>query len=193
MVALRPTLRPGSPARCALCHDDLVEAAAPCPGCRTLVHAECGAGRPCPTLGCPRGRQARGYRWFAATRPWSSRWLLIADLVVYAAAAAFLLALGAEATTPRMGQSDAARRERARADFRVLHEAAEWFQKARGRSPVEFDDLAGFLKEHPPIDPWGQPYLLLPRPDGVEFFCLGPDGRAGGDDDLHSRPRLPTR
>lgn len=184
--------QPGTvPVRCALCHDALGELPPPCPGCRTLVHAECAAGRPCPTLGCPRRLRARA-RVFASP-PRDSRWLLAADLVVYAAAAAFLLALGAEATTPRMGQSDAARRERARADFRVLHEAAEWFQKARGRSPVEFDDLAGFLKEHPPIDPWGQPYLLLPRPDGVEFFCLGPDGRAGGDDDLHSRPRLPTR
>jgi hypothetical protein len=46
--------------RCALCHEAFGDAPpTPCPGCQTLLHADCAArlGR-CPTLGCARGATA---------------------------------------------------------------------------------------------------------------------------------------
>jgi len=40
--------------RCAICHDDALGGALPCPECRTLVHSECQLASMFPTLGCTR-------------------------------------------------------------------------------------------------------------------------------------------
>lgn len=53
------TAREGVTPRCAICHDDALEGPLLCPECRTIVHAECRVGLPCPTLGCPHGPRPR--------------------------------------------------------------------------------------------------------------------------------------
>jgi general secretion pathway protein G len=45
-----------------------------------------------------------------------------------------------------------------------------------------------YLKKGVPLDPWGNPYSYeypgKNNPDGYDLMSMGPDGRAGGDDDL---------
>lgn len=52
-----PRARPAGNVRCAVCHGAAIDAL-PCPGCRTVVHADCRTdlGR-CPTLGCGAARE----------------------------------------------------------------------------------------------------------------------------------------
>ena len=45
-----------------------------------------------------------------------------------------------------------------------------------------------YLKQGIPLDPWGNPYVYnFPgknNPKGYDLMSMGPDGRAGGDDDI---------
>ena len=45
-----------------------------------------------------------------------------------------------------------------------------------------------YLKQSIPLDPWGNPYIYsFPgknNPKGYDLMSVGPDGRAGGDDDI---------
>lgn len=45
-----------------------------------------------------------------------------------------------------------------------------------------------YLKKGIPLDPWGNPYVYnypgRNNPGGYDLMSMGPDGRAGGDDDV---------
>lgn len=45
-----------------------------------------------------------------------------------------------------------------------------------------------YLKKGIPLDPWGNPYTYSypgrNNPSGYDLMSVGPDGRAGGDDDI---------
>ncbi len=45
-----------------------------------------------------------------------------------------------------------------------------------------------YLKKGVPLDPWGNPYAYSypgrNNPAGYDLMSMGPDGRAGGDDDI---------
>jgi general secretion pathway protein G len=45
-----------------------------------------------------------------------------------------------------------------------------------------------YLKKGIPLDPWGNPYIYTypgkNNPRGYDLMSTGPDGRAGGDDDI---------
>lgn len=65
-MKLRPSVAK-SEQRCAYCHDEegALEA---CPGCGTLLHAECAA-EGCPTLGCTRRQARRFAAWVPPVAP----------------------------------------------------------------------------------------------------------------------------
>ena len=55
--------------------------------------------------------------------------------------------------------------------------------------PNNADDWRGpYLKKSIPLDPWGNPYLYeypsKHNESGYDLSSWGPDGRAGGDDDI---------
>lgn len=179
--------RSSGPLRCALCHDALGERPLPCPGCRTLVHADCRAGGPCPTLGCAHASAARRIE----VEPWEPspcrRWTrAVAALLAAAALSGLCLVV---AVINVMGTSNVTRVQPVRADMRALADAADLFKISRGAYPERWDELrdGGFLRESPPLDPWGNPYVLLPHERGVAFVSPGCDGELGTDDDLDSR------
>ncbi|MCO5166081.1 MAG: type II secretion system protein GspG [Planctomycetes bacterium] len=176
----------GVPVRCALCHDAFATFPPPCPGCRTLVHADCRAGVACPTLGCPQGRAGR-----AVVEPWQPRaprrrrWW--PGVLIGAALGGWCLAV---VLVNVVATSITCHVERERADFRALHDAADLFRIDRGRCPERMDELRDHLRECPPLDPWGNPYALQPHARGVAFVSPGPDGALGTEDDLHSHDVL---
>ena len=47
-----------------------------------------------------------------------------------------------------------------------------------------------YLKKGIPADPWGNPYVYSypgkNNPDGYDIMSMGPDGRAGGGDDINN-------
>ena len=47
-----------------------------------------------------------------------------------------------------------------------------------------------YLKKGIPLDPWGNPYVYnypgRNNPSGYDLMSMGPDGRAGGDDDINN-------
>ena len=47
-----------------------------------------------------------------------------------------------------------------------------------------------YLKKGVPLDPWGNPYIYTypgkNNPRGYDLMSTGPDGRAGGDDDINN-------
>ncbi len=47
-----------------------------------------------------------------------------------------------------------------------------------------------YLKKGVPLDPWGNPYIYTypgkNNPRGYDLLSTGPDGRAGGDDDINN-------
>jgi hypothetical protein len=105
--------------------------------------------------------------------------LAVAGLVVSAITLTFVL-------RPTMDDLPSARRERARADLQVIVSAARLFRADVGRWPIGIDELwigrRGYLAERRPLDPWSNPYVLLPRGTTIEAISYGPDGAPGLDD-----------
>lgn len=129
------TLCEGVVPRCAICHDDVLDGAVLCAGCRTLVHVEC-RGERCPTLGCT---QRKAVALPAVTTiPFFERQILpgIAGWRVLVSA---IVLLFAHVTVGVMGQGHTARVERMKADMRAIGDALE----------------------APPLDPWGNESVLV--------------------------------
>lgn len=182
--------RESGAARCAICHDDALDGPLVCPGCQTVVHAECRVGLPCPTLGCVHGPAPRRARVVVLRPPpWSALVAAARGIpreLALAAVVALLLTGAAVAAHVAEPPRRACMQGHARADLATLADAAALFRIARGHWPDTIDELvaAGVLKELPGPDPWGNPYLLVRRPVGVEFLSRGADGALGGGDDL---------
>jgi hypothetical protein len=78
----------------------------------------------------------------------------------------------------------------ARWKCKEYHDAALLWAKVRGELPARLEDMQAPLRpgepEFQPVvdDPWRNPYVL--EHDGTELRvrCVGPDGRAGTDDDV---------
>jgi hypothetical protein len=176
-VALMP--RADSTPRCAICHDVVMEGPLQCPGCATLVHAECRVGVPCPTLGCVHA--PRSGRLLVVPPPTRAT-RLRESLERHRRAGAVVLAtvLGAVAYTCVSSTPIGSHRARVQADQRQILDAAEMFRLARGRRPATVDELIGPYLGRLPLDPWGEPYIL----DGRRVLCTGPDTLRGGGDDV---------
>lgn len=170
--------RADSTPRCAICHDAVVEGPLQCPGCATLVHAECRVAVPCPTLGCVHAAK-------------SGRLLLLPPPTHVARlrdsferhrrvlALAVAVVLGAVAYGFVSSSTSDAQVARVQADQRLILDAAAMFRLARGRWPATVDELIGPYLETVPLDPWGEAYIL----DGRRVLCTGPDTVRGGNDD----------
>lgn len=91
---------------------------------------------------------------------------------------------------------------RPKADLRAIGNALDVFKIDTGHYPERLDSLwvrptdvrswrGPYLKEYPPVDPWGAEYLYVRAGErNFEVFSFGADGRPGGveeDADLSSR------
>lgn len=105
--------------------------------------------------------------------------------------------LAAVVTVNVMGQGHTARVERVRADMKAIGDACDLFKIACGTYPQNLQELwerpssnaarkwAGpYLKEYPPLDPWGNEYVYNFAGSGqYEIISYGADGAPGGVDE----------
>ncbi len=97
-----------------------------------------------------------------------------------------------------LGQSDKAQIQTAEIQVRNIYDAVKSYMvQNRNRIPTWEDmlqrDERGFQffeSEEPPLDPWGNDYLIETDPEferQVLVVCWGPDGNADTEDDITSR------
>ena len=99
------------------------------------------------------------------------------------------------------GKSEAARVTAAQTDIRAgIKSALDQFEIDNGYYPKSLNDLLqqpnGVKNWHGPyfdppqlpVDPWGNPYVYVApgrhNPNGYDLSSVGPDGKAGTDDDI---------
>ncbi len=101
---------------------------------------------------------------------------------------------------PRLaGRSEQAKFTAAQTQIASLESATDAFEVDNGRYPRSLEELitppsdtpnwrGPYLKKAVPPDPWGNPYVYeFPgrrNPLGYDLYSVGPDGRAGGEDDI---------
>lgn len=165
MIDVKLTPCEGVVARCAICHDDAPEQALVCPGCGTLVHAECPGRGGCPTLGCP--QRSRPDQPLECKERWTFRRALLPWFVLGVVG----LLLWSSLTVNVMTPGYTSRLLRVQADMHA------------------FDDA--YPMEPVPRDPWGHEYVYFYNsPRHCVVLSLGADGKPGGegeDADLSSR------
>ncbi len=173
-----------SATRCAVCHDGLDEEAVACARCAARAHLDCWLelGR-CTSLGCgaaPFARRRLVLRF--APRRWPGVVCALAFLAVLVSVAVHQLHRGGAKS--RVG--------RIQADMKAIGDALDLFKVDLGYYPDRLDALwqrpadakrwgpEAYLKEYPPKDPWGNPYVF--RYEGgkrFEIVSLGADGTPG--------------
>lgn len=131
--------------------------------------------------------------------------LRLIQMVTVAGAA--LICFGAVAVG-MMGRSDGCGRiPFAMADLKAIATALRMYEADMGTYPVESSGLELLLlkpsapgwkgpyldSREIPQDPWGHAYRYRGLKDGADFdlVCLGPDGRAGTEDDIKELRRSP--
>jgi general secretion pathway protein G len=96
------------------------------------------------------------------------------------------------------GRGDDARRAATKTDLANIESALATFEVDTGRYPTNLEGLQALLSappgetnwhgpylQHPPIDPWGHPYVYhCPAKTSYELFSAGPDGKPGTADDI---------
>jgi general secretion pathway protein G len=99
------------------------------------------------------------------------------------------------------GKSESARVTAAQTDIRAgIKSALDQFEIDNGYYPKSLNDLLqqpnGVKNWHGPyfdppqlpVDPWGNPYVYVApgrhNPNGYDLSSVGPDGKAGTDDDI---------
>jgi general secretion pathway protein G len=110
-----------------------------------------------------------------------------------------IIGILAALVVPKMvGRSEQARQAAARADISSIKTALDAFEVDSGGYPRSLQDLIqqpgnaknwhGPYLESLPQDPWGNPYVYnFPgghNPNGFDLYSVGPDGKAGTDDDI---------
>jgi general secretion pathway protein G len=100
---------------------------------------------------------------------------------------------------PKMvGRSEQARQAAAHADISSIKTALDAFEVDNGFYPKSLQDLIqqpsnaknwhGPYLDNLPVDPWGYPYIYTypgrHNPNGFDLYSVGPDGKAGTDDDI---------
>ncbi len=97
------------------------------------------------------------------------------------------------------GRSEQAKFTAAQTQIAAFESAIDAFEVDNGRYPRGLDELielpsdtpnwrGPYLKKAAPLDPWGNPYVYecpgRRNTMGYDLYSVGPDGRAGGDDDI---------
>jgi len=101
---------------------------------------------------------------------------------------------------PRLvGRSEQAKFTAAATQISAFEAAIDAFEVDNGRFPRALDELMSapndtpnwrgpYLRKAVTADPWGAPYVYeMPgrrNPLGYDLYSVGPDGRAGGEDDI---------
>ncbi|HXR49145.1 MAG TPA: type II secretion system major pseudopilin GspG [Candidatus Limnocylindrales bacterium] len=100
---------------------------------------------------------------------------------------------------PKMvGRSEQARQAAAHADLSSIKTALDAYEVDNGFYPKSLQDLIqppsnaknwhGPYLDNLPVDPWGNPYVYAfpgrHNPNGFDLSSVGPDGKAGTDDDI---------
>jgi len=99
------------------------------------------------------------------------------------------------------GRSEQAKITAAKAQINSFEMAIDSYEVDTGSYPRSLDDLVNapsnsrnwrgpYLKKGAPLDPWGNPYIYnypgKNNADGYDLMSMGPDGRAGGNDDINN-------
>jgi general secretion pathway protein G len=111
-----------------------------------------------------------------------------------------ILAVLAAVVIPKFsGRSQQAKETAAKTQIKSIELALDAFEVDTGAYPQNLDALVNqpsnaqnwrgpYLKQGVPADPWGAPYVYVypgkQNPKGYDISSMGPDGRAGGDDDI---------
>lgn len=111
-----------------------------------------------------------------------------------------ILAVLAAIVIPKFaGRGQQAKVAAAKADISAIEVALDLYETDIGAYPKSLDSLVTqpngadgwkgpYLKKAIPSDPWGFPYIYTyPGKNslaGYDLMSVGPDGRAGGDDDI---------
>ena len=110
-----------------------------------------------------------------------------------------IIGILAALVVPKMvGRSEQAREAAAHADISSIKTALDAFEVDNGYYPKSLGDLLqqpgnaknwhGPYLDNVPQDPWGNPYVYTypgrHNPSGYDLFSVGPDGKAGTDDDI---------
>jgi len=100
---------------------------------------------------------------------------------------------------PKMvGRSEQARVAAAHADISSIKTALDAYEVDNGFYPKSLQDLIqqpsnaknwhGPYLDNLPVDPWNNPYVYTypgrHNPSGFDLYSVGPDGKAGTDDDI---------
>ncbi|MGA9777243.1 MAG: type II secretion system major pseudopilin GspG [Verrucomicrobiia bacterium] len=97
-----------------------------------------------------------------------------------------------------VGRSEQARQAAAHADLSSVKTALDAYEVDNGFYPKSLQDLIqqpsnarnwhGPYLDNLPVDPWGNPYIYAypgrHNPNGFDLSSVGPDGKAGTDDDI---------
>ena len=114
-----------------------------------------------------------------------------------------IIAIMGAMVLPRLtGRTEEARRKRAQVDIANVESAIDLYELDTGKFPSQLGDLfqapgdlrdgtwhGPYLKKRTqPVDPWGHGYIYQHpgqhNPEDYDLSSMGPDGRAGTDDDL---------
>jgi general secretion pathway protein G len=110
-----------------------------------------------------------------------------------------IIGILAALVVPKMvGRSEQARQAAAHADISSIKTALDAFEVDNGYYPKSLQDLLqqpsnarnwhGPYLDNVPQDPWGNPYVYTypgrHNPNGYDLMSVGPDGKAGTDDDI---------
>jgi general secretion pathway protein G len=127
-----------------------------------------------------------------------SRGFTLVEMLLVVAIIGILAAL----VIPKIaGKSESARTTAAQTDIRAgIKSALDQFEIDNGYYPKSLNDLLqqpnGVKNWHGPyfdppqlpVDPWGNPYVYVApgrhNPNGYDLSSVGPDGKAGTDDDI---------
>jgi len=114
-----------------------------------------------------------------------------------------ILAVLAAIVIPKFsGRSQQAKETAAKTQIKSIELALDAFEVDTGAYPQGSLDVlvnqpsnaqnwrGPYLKQGVPADPWGNPYTYVypgkQNPKGYDISSMGPDGRAGGDDDINN-------